>query len=364
MRLFYFSGSLIPSDRANSVHVMKMCHAFAHNGVQVTLFGKTGGAKNPFSFYGVSDIFSLCLSPFKNGFLRLLFSAYQFFKGRKPDVAYGRDPWMLCLAALVCPVVLELHEVPRGLQKKAVNFLIKNNNTKLIVCISNGLKSDILFEFSFDKKDFVFVAHDGADLNKSETIGILSKSRPCIGYVGSLLPGKGAEIVIRLAAYMHDFDFHICGGSAEQINKLRIQYSGHNVHYHGHVAHADLPAYMQSFDIVLAPYQEQMALRTGANIARWISPLKLFEYMAAEKAIICSDLPVLREILRDGDTALLVSPADIEAWQAAIERLMADDALRTRLAVAGRETLGAHYTWDKRAKNLLTAIKAKIPSVQ
>lgn len=364
MRLTYFSGSLIPSTRANSVHVMKMCAAFARQGAEVTLFGKRGGGENPFEFYGAQDNFSLCLSPFKNGFLRLLFSACHFLKSEKPDIAYGRDPWMIWLASWRCPVVLELHEVPRGWQGKIVRALLKNKNTKLVVCISNGLKKNIETSFCLSDELTFLVAPDGADA-APHNVGLAFESAGlAIGYAGSLLPGKGAEVVAALAQKMPDFNFHICGGDAVQIEKVRRSYPAKNITYHGHIAHAKLPSYLAAFDIVLAPYQEDMELRTGVNIARWISPLKLFEYMAAGKATICSDLPVLREVMRDGETCLLVPPADEAAWQAAIERLVQDTPLRFRLGQQARTDLEANYTWDKRAANLLGAVKNTLPSLQ
>ena len=50
----------------------------------------------------------------------------------------------------------------------------------------------------------------------------------------------------------------------------------------------------------------------GREIGRWMSPLKVFEYMAAGKPILASDIPALREMLRDGDTALLLPPSEPE----------------------------------------------------
>ena len=50
----------------------------------------------------------------------------------------------------------------------------------------------------------------------------------------------------------------------------------------------------------------------SAISTHFTSPLKLFEYMAAGRAIVASDLPAIREVLRDGENALLVTPGDAE----------------------------------------------------
>lgn len=356
MRLFYASGSLIPSDRANSVHVMKMCQAFAKNGCDVTLFAKHGGRENPFDFYGVDSIFSYILSPFNKGIFRLVNQAYQFLKFPKPDICYGRDPWLLAWMSLFCPVVLELHEVPYGLQGRVVKWLFFKNKTKLIVCISKSLLSDVLTFLGASSEERFLVAHDGADLHGNVTVSILKGDKPSVGYVGSLLPGKGAEVLVDLAARMPEISFHIVGGTQRQIDELRIREKGGDVHYHGHVSHGDLNKYISGFDVVVAPYQKDMSLRTGVNISRWISPLKLFEYMAAKKPIICSDLSVLREVMEHEKNCLLVAPDNLDEWQNAITRFVNDEALKVRLSDQALADLKEHYTWDKRAKNILGAV--------
>ena len=84
--------------------------------------------------------------------------------------------------------------------------------------------------------------------------------------------------------------------------------------------------------------------------------MKLFEYMAAGKPILASDLPALREVVRDGESALLLPPADVGAWTAAILRLLADDDLRGRLAANAQALVWAHYTWDARAHSILATL--------
>jgi glycosyltransferase involved in cell wall biosynthesis len=88
-------------------------------------------------------------------------------------------------------------------------------------------------------------------------------------------------------------------------------------------------------------------------VARYFtSPLKLFDYMAAGVPIVASDLPSLREVLRDGENALLVPPEDPAAVAKAIDRILGDPALARRLAARAREDASA-YTWDERAAQLL-----------
>jgi glycosyltransferase involved in cell wall biosynthesis len=91
-----------------------------------------------------------------------------------------------------------------------------------------------------------------------------------------------------------------------------------------------------------------------------MSPLKLFEYMAAERPIVTADLPVLREVVRDGETALLCPPGDVPAFAAGLRRLAADADLRASLGAAGRDLLQEKYTWEARAKRVLDGFNSEV----
>jgi glycosyltransferase involved in cell wall biosynthesis len=86
-----------------------------------------------------------------------------------------------------------------------------------------------------------------------------------------------------------------------------------------------------------------------------MSPLKIFEYMAAGKAIIASDLPTLREVLRDRDNALLVPPDDLDAWTRAVCELAADAAERQRLGARALSDFAGQHSWQARAHRIMAA---------
>jgi glycosyltransferase involved in cell wall biosynthesis len=73
--------------------------------------------------------------------------------------------------------------------------------------------------------------------------------------------------------------------------------------------------------------------------------------MAARRPIVSSDLPSIREVLRDGVNALLVPPGDPVALSNAITRLFNDQALAARLAEAAFEQV-PNYSWERRAERL------------
>lgn len=92
-----------------------------------------------------------------------------------------------------------------------------------------------------------------------------------------------------------------------------------------------------------------------------MSPLKLFEYMAAGRAIVVSDLPVLRDVVRDGVDTIMCEPENTVAWSDALCRLAADPGLRTRLGRAARAEFLRAHTWVARARAALEGV-APTPS--
>src|SRR5690606_28470778 len=84
---------------------------------------------------------------------------------------------------------------------------------------------------------------------------------------------------------------------------------------------------------------------------RYTSPLKLFEYMAAGRPIVASDLHALREVLRHDENALLVAPDSPAALAEALRRLIDGRELSRRLAQRARQD-AAEYGWDTRALRL------------
>jgi glycosyltransferase involved in cell wall biosynthesis len=87
------------------------------------------------------------------------------------------------------------------------------------------------------------------------------------------------------------------------------------------------------------------------NIAGYTSPLKLFEYMAHGKAIVASDLPVIREVL-NRDIAMLVEPEDIKGWVNAIQALR-NKALRAEISLKAFKYFNENFSWEQRARTII-----------
>jgi glycosyltransferase involved in cell wall biosynthesis len=165
------------------------------------------------------------------------------------------------------------------------------------------------------------------------------------------------ETIAALAPRFPEVQFDIFGGHDADVRHWRETCSQMgNIVLHGFIPQSAVALKMTECDILIAPYGKHVTHVGGGDIARWMSPLKLFEYMAAERPIVTSDMPVLREVVRDGETALLCPPGDLDAFASALRRLLHDSSLRDRLGSAARALLEAKYTWDERVRRVTTGI--------
>ena len=380
MKIFYISGATFPSPDAKAVHVVKMCEAFGNAGHEVTLFAKGDTRINPQTLYDSYDVkgqFTFALAPLirfpiLSGITRLRFIPEKMKSLGMPDLLYGRDPIALALFTPPdIPVIYEAHQILRMKpQDLAIQKLIRHESFSGIVAISEALKKDLLEKYKNLKPEQVFVAHDAADLPHNisgeaeprlEIKG--RKSAPKIGYAGTLHPGKGISMILNVAPLLPEFDFHVIGGSRSQIHKIKKSNPAGNIIFYGHQDHSDVQSYLKAFDVVLAPYQHQALIKTGRNISRWISPMKVFEYMAAQRPLIASDLPVLREVLQNKKNALLVSPNDPLAWAEAIQLLVEHKEIGEALSQQAFDDLKKKFTWDTRVETVLEFAAGKKSSI-
>lgn len=343
---------------------MKMCQAMAQQGHEVRLVARAGEVsdQDDFESYGVDRCFALV----KCRVRRPVFGAEILYaraasatigKLQWPELVYGRH--LLSLAAVVgrgAPLIYEAHTPPLGWDKMVQRWLFRRPNFVRLVVISQALSDAFCHLYTWLSPETIMVAHDAADEPAEHPVQTFSRGdgRLQVGYVGQLYAGKGAEMVIALAARMPQVDFHIVGGTDHDIRQWKIRSRRlPNLVFHGFVAPRDTDSYRQAMDILIAPYQEKVAVSGGqGDVASWMSPLKIFEYMAAGKAMVVSDLSVLKEILRDGVEALLVKPDDVEGWEHAIVRL-ADPVLRNQLGRSAEETFRMYHTWPQRARKVL-----------
>jgi glycosyltransferase involved in cell wall biosynthesis len=366
MKIFYLSASNIPSRAANSLQVMKMCNAFAQNGNKVILFARKQKISNILDinkFYGVNQCFTIIreIWPPIRGIGGIIYSwriKRKILKYSTPDLFYGRDAYSLYkISSLGVPFIYESHFHPTNWFHRYIDsYLLNSDNLVHFVVTAKALKEHYLNLFPWlDNKKILVVANGADTLNQKHNMNDL-KGRDYdlfegrhsfkVGYVGSLYPGRGIDVIIKIASNFNDMDFHIVGGIDKDILYWKSICKEDNVIFHGFIPNKLLSKYYKYFDVLIAPYQDN-----GPPLGP--SPLKIIEYLAAKKPIIASDLPLVHEVLKDGINSLLCPQHDIKSWVNALLQLRNNENMRNRLSNNAWKDFIKNYTWESRAKKVL-----------
>jgi Glycosyltransferase len=171
---------------------------------------------------------------------------------------------------------------------------------------------------------------------------------------GHLYAGRGADLFLALAAKFPGVSFLWVGGRPADVNYWKTQASQQalaNVTFTGFVTNDRIPLYQASADLLLMPYERTISGSSGGNTVDVCSPMKMFEYLAAGRTIVTSDLPVLREVL-DENTAVFCATEELGAWECALGGLLVDEKRREALGQHARK-VAQQYAWKERSKRAL-----------
>lgn len=386
MRITYFADIRFPLERANGIQTMETCHALATRGHRVSLVVRPdteAPARDPFAYYGLPPEGRLRIerAVVSGPALARRLGYLSFSLGRaigtgRADLLFTRDLGVASLLVSVPrrlrpPVVYESHgyapEVtaalpdliptatrpsPRKLRRLAAREARVWQAADGYVTITAALREQM--EARHGRRAHVAVIPDGVRIGPVRPTPVVrdsDSSAPVVAYAGHLYAWKGVEVLLRALARVPDARGLIVGGHPKEPDLARLKALATTLAIDGRVTFTGLvepgavAAFLKEADILALPNPP------SAISTRFTSPLKLFEYMAAGRPIVASDLPSVREVLHHEIDALLVPPGDHEAMAAAVERLVADPALSARLAEAARAAAPA-YSWDRRAERL------------
>ena len=160
-------------------------------------------------------------------------------------------------------------------------------------------------------------------------------------FVGKLIPLHGLETILAAARLVPDVPFVIAGeGQLAPLLSARPA----NVEHVPWIEYRELPEAYRRAGCALGIFD------AGAKAARVI-PNKVFQALACARPVITADTPAARELLTDGQDALLVPAGDPPALATAIRRMVGDRALADRLGVAGR------LTYEERASESVLGVR-------
>lgn len=391
MELIYLSRARIPSRKAHVTHMHKMCDALRKQGIGVTFVHPFRWRRYDPELHDPKDHYNLKYNPryrtlpaldlpvLKSIHVRLWFWTYastftlcvllyllvRQFTAPGPIVFYSRDH-LVAYAILKLnflfrvPLFLDLHDLPDSVRDHRKQTFQTIDG---FVVNGPGIRGELM-DAGYRSED-ILVAPNGVNpedfdisLDRRECRAELSLPRESFiaGFTGTPYEYNGRDILLELARRNPEMHFVSVGGRPEQLEPMRSYRQEHgldNVTLVEHQPHSRIPVFLKSFDCCLLPLTADIK-----RTVRYATPLKLFEYLAAGRPIVASDLPSLSHFLTHGDNALLVPPGSPEAFGSALERLKTDPELRRALSRSARRHAG-QFTWSKRARRVLDFLRVR-----
>ncbi len=375
MKLFYVANNQLPTTKAHGLQIMKMCEAFARQGVDCTLIVPERSldpqiaTDDPFAFYGVEPLFpilrlvSLDLIRWQSipGIGTFLFWLQQHSFARNlrayllgsDGIVYSRDPFALAaLKGTTCRLYWEAHNVPRNLTGAWYGRILRRLDG--LVVITRGLEK----AFTRTYRGPMLIAPDATDVTEFQTSLSKAEARRRLDlpqdasiamYVGHLYPWKGVQALVRALSDLDTtYRVVIVGGTADDRTALEAATPPDcrsRLIMRPYVPHPEVAGYLAAADcLVLTGNQDDPMAR------EYTSPLKLFEYMASRRPIVAQALPSFREVLTS-DVAVMVEPASSQALAQGIQTACRDTELSQRMVDAAFSAVHEH-TWEKRAEQI------------
>lgn len=387
MRILYLADIRFPLERANGLQTFETCRALAACGHAVTLLVRadtTRPARDPWLFYGAPRETRLTIArlPPLPGAVRrgaYLAAALGCAVSVSPDIVLTRD---LLLADMLLrlpkslrpPIVYESHGYAPAMaaeRPKAITGAPSASWRKLLrltaresrvwrtaagyITLTRVHQQEL--EDRFGVRSNAAVIPDGVRLDPARTWQSSPPPPFTVTYAGHLYPWKGVDVLLRALAVLPGVQARIVGGQPGETDHGRLDGLARDtgvsdrVTFTGWLPPASVIAELARAHALILP-------NTPTHTSeRYTSPLKLFEYLAAGRPIVASDLAALREVLRHEDNALLVEPGSPTALAAAVRRLMGDQTLAAGLARRAFDE-AAHYGWQTRAQRIDVVLEA------
>jgi len=307
-----------------------------------------------------------------NKSFRLAWRYLKFIKKKNISHVYCREVRLLFFIILFNKLFFyrdlkfayEIHAIDEKFLNKSIEKIISNRADKLIF-ITRNLR-DIYLEKYYMEKGKTMVAPDGVDMEifnldlsieEARKKTDLPADKKIIGYLGKFKTmgmDKGIRDILKAVKLLNDDNllFVAIGGSEGEISYYKKMSEdlgvAKQVILKGLSPQSELAIHQKAFDALLMPFPQNQ------HYAFYMSPLKMFEYMASKRPIIASDLPSIREVLNENN-AVIVEPDNPKNLARGIEKVFADKGLAERISEQAFRDVDK-YKWKNRVENIINFI--------
>ena len=360
-KFFYIAETDTTTLSAYIIHVLKMCDAFILNNTNTTCIlpyqvnNNHKTIKKNFLLRGKEKInfISIFKSKKKNNFINRFFFSLRtalFLKKRGAAIILTRSQLSsFFLSFFKIRHFLEIHGELNGFSKYVLlnlNFI----NSKYI--IRNIFISKQLKKLHFKEVKNFIILPDAVDIKNFPKIKKINKlNKFC--YIGNFYEGRGLKKIYDISKSFPKYIFHLYG---KKKNNFEIK-NTQNLKIFDYVNYNLVPDLLSKYDVLLMPYENKVMINSkNLDTSKYMSPLKMFDYLASGKIIISSNQKVLQEILEHNTNSFIVTNNDLNGWLKTISMVLKFKNLN-KISKNARQT--AHkFTWYNRA-NIIKKIYMK-----
>lgn len=282
------------------------------------------------------------------------------FKAVQPDVVHAHDPMAVSLTAMALQMKNGLARRPLVVAARRVDFHLKRHAfskwkySRVDVFIAASKLIAEMLEGDGIERDRIQVVHDGVNtgaVDKQPLVDAhaafwLPKGAPLVGNIAALAAHKGQKHLVAAAARVvreiPDARFLILGeGELREPLEKQIKDLGLERHVFLGGFRADAVGLLKSFDVFAM-----------SSVTEGLGSV-LLEAMACRRAIVATRAGGIPEAVVDGETGVLVPPADDAALAAGIVTLLRDPALRHTLGQAGRARVEQEFSVGRMVERTL-----------
>jgi len=387
MKILYLCPDLgisLEGHKGASAHVRDLVRAFSILGHEVRVIASSNGVKTDIGAeiipITVSDIYNTISLDNSSRIIRALGHLWNnvtlekllgyILKDFKPDILYERySPFGVAGVVLAknngIPHILEVNAPlaweGKQFRKQALQDVAEEleqivlNMTSLIVTVSKTMR-DILMDYGVSNSRIVVVPN-GVDPRNFSSEGpvynLHSQNKFVIGFVGSMKSWHGIDLLAKAFRELSsDPNFHLLlvgdGSMMKVMYSLRDEFPD-RVTLTGAVPHNEVPSYIRSMDVAVAPYPK------FDNF--YFSPLKILEYMSVGRAVVAAEIGQIKELIKDGKTGFLVPPGDSILLAETIKKLYTNRELCSSVGRQAAAEVKRAHTWTHRASDIINIVK-------
>lgn len=230
------------------------------------------------------------------------------------------------------------HKYKPFLTKILEEFCIKNSD--IIITQTESNKRTIR-----NLNEHVLVIKNGVNLKEFEDSQpqedilnkyLISRAKPIVGFIGNWENWMKIEDLLNASRYLDNISVVVVG-RGRNFTKYRNEFK--NIIFAGRIPHKDAMNFLMNFDLCVCPHSKD-------EIMKHKSAMKTFEYMAAGKPIIVSDVMGKENFLIEEVNCLTYKPEDPRDLADKIEVLLRDDELRNKMGKNNRE-LVKRFSWNE-----------------